>query len=97
MFAFSILKKWRFSSLPCIAQGVGVSEDLLFRHFGNKKSLLDALMQEAEQRLVQVFAHLLNEKDPWMVIENTLRTPFDIDKGEYDHWKLKFQLTRYAA
>ena len=75
-----------------IARTAGVSEGLIFRHFGNKKGLLDAIMQEAEQRIQQMFAHILFETDPREVILKTVRLPFQVEKSEYDFWTLQYKL-----
>ena len=69
-----------------------MSEGLIFRHFGNKKGLLDAIMQEAEQRIQQMFAHILFETDPREVILKTVRLPFQVEKSEYDFWTLQYKL-----
>lgn len=75
-----------------IAKKAGVSEGLIFRHFENKKGLLDALIQEAEVRLAEIFGPVLFESDPRLVIRKTIETPFNINKKEFDFWKLQFML-----
>lgn len=80
-----------------IAKQAGVSEGLIFRHFDNKKGLLDALLADAEQKLSQVFAPIIFESDPKKVIRKTIELPFTIDKADYDYWKLQFKLKWEAA
>lgn len=75
-----------------IAREAGVSEGLIFRHFGNKKGLLDALVQDAEGELGQVFAGVMAEADPRQVIQRTLSIPLEIDPQAYNFWKLQFKL-----
>ncbi|MCB9232641.1 MAG: helix-turn-helix transcriptional regulator [Bacteroidia bacterium] len=75
-----------------IAKVAGVSEGLIFRHFENKKGLLDAIMQDAEIRISQVFAPILFELDPQKVIQKTLELPFSIEQKEYNFWKLQYKL-----
>ncbi len=75
-----------------IAKQAGVSEGLIFRHFENKKGLLDALVADAEVRLNQVFAHVVFETDPKKVIRKAIELPFSVDKADYDYWKLQFKL-----
>ena len=74
----------------------GVSEGLIFRHFENKKGLLDAIVADAQRRLSEVFAHILFEDDPKAVIRKTIELPFrmdkKLDKVERDFWKLQFIL-----
>ena len=61
-----------------IAKRAKVSEGLIFRHFGNKKGLLEAIMKDAEQRLAQMFAPILFEENPTVVIKKVIQTPFRI-------------------
>jgi AcrR family transcriptional regulator len=75
-----------------IAKKAGVSEGLIFRHFENKKGLLDALVADAEKRLNEVFAHVVFETDPRQVIRKAIQLPFSVDKADYDYWKLQFKL-----
>ncbi len=80
------------TSTSRIAKKAGVSEGLIFRHFENKKGLLQALMEEAEARIGKLFAPVIFETDPKMVIRKTVLLPFIIDRAEYDFWKLQFKL-----
>ena len=47
-----------------IAKEAGVSEGLIFRHFESKKGLLHAIMADTEERVNDVFAHIILEQDP---------------------------------
>ncbi len=80
------------TSTSKIAQKAGVSEGLIFRHFESKKGLLHAIMQEAEDRLRDVLADILCEKDPRGVIRKTIELPFNIRSEEYDYWRLQYKL-----
>jgi len=75
-----------------IAKKAGVSEGLIFRHFKNKKGLLQALIEDAEARISRIFAPIIFESDPRKVIKTTILLPFSIEKSEYDFWKLQFIL-----
>ena len=75
-----------------IAKKAGVSEGLIFRHFENKKGLLDALVADAEKRLNEVFAHVVFETDPRQVIRKAIQLPFSVDEADYNYWKLQFKL-----
>lgn len=75
-----------------IAQLAGVSEGLIFRHFKNKKGLLDAIMLEAESKLNQVFAAVLFETNPAKVLRMTIELPYQIDDSDFDFWKLQYKL-----
>jgi AcrR family transcriptional regulator len=75
-----------------IAKEAGVSEGLIFRHFGSKQGLLDALMKEVEARLAKVFAPVLEEQDPKKAIRKAIEIPFIVEEEEYDFWRLQFML-----
>ncbi len=75
-----------------IAKQAGVSEGLIFRHFENKKGLLNAIMQEAETRLAVLFETIIQETDPREVIRKTINMPFNVPESEYDFWRLQYKL-----
>lgn len=83
-----------FAATPTskIAKKAGVSEGLIFRHFGSKQGLLDALMLEVEVRLGKIFAPVLEENDPKLAIRKAIQMPFIIEEKEYDFWRLQFML-----
>jgi AcrR family transcriptional regulator len=75
-----------------IAKKAGVSEGLIFKHFNNKKALLNAIMESAEEKVGLLFANILLQENAKSVIRNTIELPFSIDQTEYDFWKLQFKL-----
>ncbi|GAB5551984.1 MAG: hypothetical protein Sapg2KO_15750 [Saprospiraceae bacterium] len=75
-----------------IAKQAGVSEGLIFRHFKNKKGLLNAIMLAAESKLNQVFAPVLFETNPAQVLRMTIELPYQIDDSDFDFWKLQYKL-----
>lgn len=80
------------SSTSKIAKKAGVSEGLIFRHFGNKKGLLTALMQQAEEILAALFGQLVFETDPKEVIRKVIDMPFGFAEKDHDFWRLQFIL-----
>jgi AcrR family transcriptional regulator len=75
-----------------IARQAGVSEGLIFRHFENKKGLLQAIMEDVEARIGQLLAPIIFEEDAKKVVRKIILMPFSIDRSEYDYWKLQFKL-----
>jgi AcrR family transcriptional regulator len=84
-----------YASTPTskIAKKAGVSEGLIFRHFENKQGLLDALMNEAEVKLGEMFGPILFENDSKMVIRKSIELPFSgVDERDFNFWRLQFML-----
>ncbi|MEM6768778.1 MAG: helix-turn-helix domain-containing protein [Bacteroidota bacterium] len=82
------------TSTAKIAKEAGVSEGLIFRHYENKKGLLDAIMSACDIRLERVLMHILDEEDPQQVICKAISLPFvNMDnEEEVAYWKLQFKL-----
>ncbi|MEO0776528.1 MAG: helix-turn-helix domain-containing protein [Bacteroidota bacterium] len=80
------------SSTSRIARRAGVSEGLIFRHFTNKKGLLDALMQGMNQKMEQLVEPILREPDARRCILATLDLPFGLERAQYDYWRLQYKL-----
>lgn len=75
-----------------IAKKAGVSEGLIFRHYGSKQGLLDALMKEAAARFEKLYAPVFEEQSPRLAIRKAIEAPFIIKEEEYDFWRLHFML-----
>ena len=82
------------TSTSKIAKRAGVSEGLIFRHFTNKDGLLEAIVQEGEERAKALFADIMMETDPKQVIRKTLSLKDQMSKGtaEGDFWKLQYKI-----
>lgn len=80
------------TSTSKVAKAAGVSEGLIFRHFGNKEGLLQAILDEGERRLKDLFIDIVMETEPEQVIRKTIEMSSKIDKSDYDFWKLQFKL-----
>ncbi|MEO0900266.1 MAG: helix-turn-helix domain-containing protein [Bacteroidota bacterium] len=75
-----------------IAKEAKVSEGLIFRHFQNKKGLLDAIVEMTDQKVSMLFGPFLFETDAQKAIHMILSLPFKIDQKEQDFWKLQYKL-----
>jgi len=80
------------TSTSKVAKHAGVSEGLIFRHFCNKEGLLHAILEEGENKLKTLFVDIVMETDPKKVIRRTIEMTGNIDKSDYDFWKLQFKL-----
>lgn len=94
--ALQLFAEEGFSSTPTskIAKAAGVSEGLIFRHFGNKDGLLKAILGQGEEKIKLLFSDIVFEKDPQMVVEKTLRLGLVMakNKEEADFWKLQYKI-----
>jgi len=75
-----------------IAKQAGVSESLIFKHYINKKGLLDDIMNLAIDKTKILFETVISENDPEKVIEKAIVLPFSVKKSDYHFWKLQFKL-----
>lgn len=75
-----------------VAKSAGVSEGLIFRHFGNKEGLLQAVLEEGENRFRELFVDIVMEPEPKEVIRKTIEMTGKVDVSDYDFWKLQFKL-----
>ena len=94
---------YRVTSTSKVAKLAGVSEGLIFRHFTNKEGLLEAIVQEGEDRAKLLFADIIMESDPKKLIRNYVEMGLKMsqNKAELDFWKLQFkikwELEQYGA
>lgn len=75
-----------------ISKEAKVSEGLIFRHFSNKKGLLDAILNQAFERATHLYADIIVEEDPQKVIHRAITLPFGVKESEYHFWRLQFKL-----
>ncbi|MCB2208248.1 MAG: TetR/AcrR family transcriptional regulator [Bacteroidetes bacterium] len=80
------------TSTSKVAKHAGVSEGLIFRHFVNKEGLLKAILDEGERRFKALFVDIVMESDPKEVIRKTIEMTSQIDKADYNFWKLQYKL-----
>lgn len=75
-----------------IARDAEVSEGLIFRHFTNKKGLLDAIMIQTQEKLETLFSPLFFESNPKARIRQFIEITFTLPESEYGFWRLLFKL-----
>jgi len=92
--------EWLFSehgfentSTHMIAKEAGVSEGLIFKHFGTKKKLLEYLVKNGYRRIVEHNPGLLQDSRPLDFIDCLLDMPHKLVKDEPLFWKLQYRLT----
>lgn len=80
------------TSTAKIAKQAGVSEGLIFRHFGNKNGLLDAILTLGKERGLQLFEGILEIPSSKEKLKYILQIPFNIPQEEHSFWKLLYAL-----
>ncbi len=80
------------TSTARLARDADVSEGLIFRHFGSKEGLLNAIIEMGTNRAMQYFAPCIIETDPKKVIKNTLELPFKVSNEDREFWKLQMAI-----
>lgn len=80
------------TSTSKVARLAGVSEGLIFRHFGNKEGLLNAILQSGEDKLKTLMANIVMETEPREVIRKAIEMPAMVEESDYAFWKLQFKL-----
>lgn len=85
-------KGYDATSTSKIAKSAGVSEGLIFRHFGNKEGLLNAIMDQAMEKAEKMYEQMLVHNDPKKIIKSIILFPFQIDPKEFSYWKLMYAL-----
>ncbi len=79
-------------STASIAEHAQVSEGLIFRHFRNKRGLLDAFLEQGEEQIAfQV--HRLNQIESSSErIQEAMEIPFGLPEDQFDLWRLLYGL-----
>lgn len=80
------------TSTSKVAKTAGVSEGLIFRHFGNKEGLLNAILEQSMEMAKGYFADIVLTSEPAEVIRKTLELPFLINREQYEMWRLTYAL-----
>ncbi len=82
------------TSTKNIATKANVSEGLIFKHFTNKETLLQAVLQYADDILQQHIDKIIYEPDPNKAIQRTIELPFKLvgNEKERELWKMKHKL-----
>ena len=85
---------FKTTSTSKVAKHAGVSEGLIFRHFDNKDGLLQAILQEGEERIKLIFSDIVFESDPQTLILKTLEafSPAKMKEEEIEFWKLQYKI-----
>jgi len=85
---------YKATSTSKVAKKAGVSEGLIFRHYGNKEGLLTAIMKLGEERAQVLFADVVLEQDPKETLRKTLNIGTNMagNAEAVSFWKLQYKV-----
>lgn len=78
-----------------IAQNAGVSEALIFRHFGNKDNLLSYLIKAGYRGVLASHKGMITYKDAKSFLLNMIRLPHELVNADPLFWKLQERLSHH--
>ena len=85
-------KGYAATSTSKVAKAAGVSEGLIFRHFGNKEGLLQAILNLGTERANVLYQHVLTHNQPKQALRAILEMAFEIEEEQFPFWKLVYSL-----
>lgn len=85
------------TSTALIAKEAGVSEALIFKHFGSKEQLLDHIIRSGYKRIVEQGRGRLPKKAPLELIHTIIDLPYALVQEEPAFWKLQNRLVDVAV
>lgn len=80
------------TSTQLVAKEAGVSEALIFKHFGSKDKLLEYLIKNGYRRIVEHNRGMLQEGEPIDFIHSLLDLPHKLVTEEPRFWELQYRL-----
>jgi AcrR family transcriptional regulator len=80
------------TSTQAVAKAAGVSEALIFKHFGSKDQLLDFIIKSGYQRIIEQNRGGMLETDPLAFIHSVIDLPYKMVQDEPYFWKLPARL-----
>lgn len=92
--ALQLFASYSYDSISTarIAKRARVSEALIFKHYRTKISLLDAVVENGQEKFKKLAADIVLESDPKKLISKYIDLPFKIRGSELDIWKLEYKL-----
>jgi len=83
------------TSTKIIAQQAGVSEALIFKHFGNKDNLLAHLIKSGYRRVLQHHRGMMIYRDAKNFLRNMINLPKELVNEDPIFWKLQERLSHH--
>ncbi len=78
------------TSTAKIAREAGVSEGLIFRHFGSKEGLLDAVIESGIKQARKFYDQVSGIENPKYALKSIIRLPFSLRPEDHHFWKIYY-------
>lgn len=88
-------KGYMDTSTKEIAQKAGVSEALIFKHFGNKDNLLIYLIKAGYRKVLSSHKGMMTYVDARSFLLNMIRLPHELVTADPEFWKLQERLSHH--
>lgn len=85
-------KGYRSTTTQLISLEAGVSEALIFKHFGNKEQLLTFIIKSGYKRIIEQNRGMMQERDSRKFIFSIIELPYKLVTEEPDFWQLQSRL-----
>ena len=84
------------TSTKIIAQQAGVSEALIFKHFGNTDNLLSHLIKSGYRRDLQRHRGMMTYRDAKSFLQNMINLPKELVNEDPIFWKMQERLSHHG-
>lgn len=78
-----------------IARNAGVSEALIFKHFGNKDRLLSFLIKAGYRQVLSSHKGMMTYRDARSFLSNMIRLPHELVNADPLFWRLQERLSHH--
>ena len=82
----------RATSTKSIALEAGVSEALIFKHFGTKDNLLEDLIKKGYVEAVRITNHFLNAEKESDFLAQFIELPLHLVTNQFDFWRMQYKI-----
>ncbi|MBK0402795.1 TetR/AcrR family transcriptional regulator [Adhaeribacter sp. BT258] len=82
----------RATSTKSIATEAGISEALIFKHFGTKDNLLEEIIRKGYQEAIRETKPFLAGQSPQEYICNLIELPVKLVRSNPDFWRMQYKI-----
>ena len=82
----------RATSTKSVASEAGISEALIFKHFGTKDNLLEEIIRKGYQAAIRETKPLLAAPSPQEYLSNIIELPVKLVRSNPDFWRMQYKI-----